>query len=87
MDALTETDPSMSGLETEADVAVGAFVRLIQDAPSLHQGLASQHEGASKRPSSASSAGEMSLQAGLDQLARLRLQLTQAQGAASALQE
>jgi len=64
----------------------------MQDAPSLHQGSASSHPSASKRPSSSSSGGEMSLQAGLEQLARVRLQLNQLQGSAmlgssSAVQE
>ena len=56
-------------------------VIVLQDAPSLHQDSTSGLLGASKRSPSASSLGEMSLRAGIDQLARLRLQLSQMQGA------
>ncbi len=74
-----ERPKQCAGLETEADAAVGAFVRLMQEAPDLRRGA--QGYDSSSQPSeggqNSSLAPEMSLQAGLDQLAALRMQISQ----------
>ena len=65
-------------MEAEPDAAVGAFVRLIQEAPPLHRSDHSRSAGgpAGRLSSAAAQATEMSLQAGLDQLSRIRMQLS-----------
>lgn len=68
----------LAGLETGGDAEVGAFVRLIQEAPELRKmplldESAHPLQGGLKTGASS----EMSLQAGLDQLALLRLQISQ----------
>ena len=67
-----------AGLETEADAAVGAFVRFIQEAPPLHKAPPGEEQAPLPKTTSQSvTAPEMTLQAGLDQLALLRLQISQ----------
>lgn len=58
---------------------MGAFVRLIQEAPDLRRGAQGDDSSAkpSEGPKKRSQAAEMSLQAGLDQLAMLRMQISQ----------
>ena len=57
---------------------MGAFVRLLQEAPDLRRGLGTDSSPKpSERPNKPSQSPEMSLQAGLDQLAMLRMQISQ----------
>ena len=60
---------------------MGAFVRLIQEAPPLHRSDHSRSTGgaAGKLSSATAQAPEMSLQAGLDQLSCIRMQLSSMQ--------
>ena len=58
---------------------MGAFVRLIQEAPPLHRSAHSRSAGGAAGRLLTAQASEMSLQAGLDQLSRIRMQLSSMQ--------
>ena len=76
----------IAGPSSDSDAAVGAFMNLIQGAPPLERSIMFDHQESGGQPSQASiverscalqSSQEMTLQDGLDQLAKYALQLNQ----------
>ena len=86
---LTGSLPKCAAGSGESDAAVGAFVQLIQDAPPLQRSIMPANQPGPQEPSqekqdeltgslaSPMALQEMTVQEGLDQLAKLRLHLNQ----------